>query len=113
MSETRRTAPLTIALGILGSVRSAVFPALAIGFSGIGDDNRVWVALAVGLAVVFIGSAVTYVGWRRTTYTIGAADIRVESGVLSRSARSVPYERIQDVSLEAKPLPRRMTAITP
>lgn len=106
MSETRRTAPLTIALGILGSLRSAVFPAIAIGFSGIGDGNRVWVALAVGLAVVVLGSAVTYVGWRRTTYTIGATDIRVESGVLSRSARSVPYERIQDVSLEARPLPR-------
>lgn len=101
-----RTAPLTIALGILGSLRSAIFPAIAIGFSGIGDGNRVWVALAVGLAVVILGSAVTYVGWRRTTYTIGATDIRVESGVLSRSARSVPYERIQDVSLEARPLPR-------
>ncbi|MDJ0643839.1 MAG: PH domain-containing protein, partial [Erythrobacter sp.] len=31
---------------------------------------------------------------------------RVESGILSRSARSVPYERIQDVSLEEPLLPR-------
>jgi len=53
-----------------------------------------------------IGTAISYTGWRRLTYTIGATDIRVESGVLSRSARSVPYERIQDVSLEAKLLPR-------
>jgi len=50
--------------------------------------------------------AVAYVGWRRTTYTISEADIRVDTGVFSRSARSVPFERIQDVSLEAKPLPR-------
>ena len=30
----------------------------------------------------------------------------MESGILSRAARSVPYERIQDVSLEQKLLPR-------
>ena len=29
----------------------------------------------------------------------GENDIRVESGIISRAARSVPYERIQDVSL--------------
>ena len=47
-----------------------------------------------------------YLGWYRFTYRIGASDIRVESGVIARAARSVPYERIQDVSLEQKLLPR-------
>lgn len=106
MIEAKRTAPVSVVLGAIGAVRSAVIPALAIAFSGIGGAERVWLALGVGLAAALIGTAIAYFGWRRLTYTIGEQDIRVESGILSRSARSVPYERIQDVSLEAKPLPR-------
>jgi len=102
----RRTAPLGVAIGALGAIQNAIIPAIAIAFSGIGGAGRFLVAFGVALAAIVIGTAVSYVGWRRLTYTVGAADIRVESGVLSRSARSVPYERIQDVSLEAKLLPR-------
>ncbi|MBA4051200.1 MAG: hypothetical protein C0472_04825, partial [Erythrobacter sp.] len=106
MSDTRRTAPLSVAIGAIGAVRSAVLPAIAIAFSGIGGGGRFLVALGVGLAAFAIGVVTSYVGWRRLTYTISETDIRVESGILSRAARSVPFERIQDVSLEAKPLPR-------
>ena len=106
MSETRRTAPLGVVIGALWAIRSAVIPAIAIAFSGIGGGGRFLVALGVGLAAVTIGVVTSYVGWRRLTYTISETDIRVESGILSRAARSVPFERIQDVSLEAKLLPR-------
>jgi putative membrane protein len=106
MSEPQRTAPVSVILGAIGSLRSAIFPAIAIAFSGIGGDGRFLLALGVGLVSVVIGTAFSYAHWRRLTYTIGETDIRVESGLFSRSARSVPYERIQDVSLEATPLPR-------
>jgi putative membrane protein len=106
MTEARRTAPISVILGALGAIRSAIFPAIAIAFSGIGGDGRFLIAIGVGVAAAVIGTGFSYASWRRLTYTIGAADIRVESGVFSRSARSVPYERIQDVSLEAKPLAR-------
>ncbi len=106
MSDTRHTAPLGVAIGALQAVRSAVLPAIAIAFSGIGGGGRLWVALGVGVVAVVIGMVGSYLGWRRLTYTISGADIRVESGILSRAARSVPFERIQDVSIEARPLPR-------
>lgn len=102
----QRTAPLGIIVRALAGLRSAIIPAIAIAFSGIGDGSRLVMALGVGLAAAVIGGLVSYLGWRRTTYVIGQTDIRLESGLVSRSARSVPYERIQDVSLEAKPLPR-------
>nr|WP_225899904.1 PH domain-containing protein [Croceicoccus gelatinilyticus] len=44
--------------------------------------------------------------WWFRRYRTGPEDIRVESGVLSREARSVPYERIQDVSLSETLLSR-------
>jgi len=106
MSEPLRTAPVSVILGALGSLRSAIVPAIAIAFSGIGGGGRFLIAIGVGVAAAVIGTAFSYLGWRRLTYTIGETDIRVESGLFSRSARSVPYERIQDVSLEAKPLAR-------
>ena len=106
MTEAHRTAPISVILGALGAIRSAIFPAIAIAFSGIGGDGRFLIAIGVAVAATVIGTGFSYASWRRLTYTIGEADIRVESGVFSRSARSVPYERIQDVSLEAKPLAR-------
>lgn len=106
MSAPQRTAPLGVAVGALGAIRSAIVPAIAIAFSGIGGSGRFLIAAGVAVASVLIGVGVHYIRWRRLTYTVGAHDIRVESGVLSRAARSVPYERIQDVSLEAKLLPR-------
>lgn len=104
--EPRRTAPLGVVVGALSSVQNAIFPAAAAAF-GIGlAGPGLLIGLLVGFAIAILGAALSYLRWRRLTYTIGDADIRVESGVLSRSARSVPYERIQDVSLEQKLLPR-------
>ena len=39
MSGPQRTAPVSVILGAIGSVRSAIFPALAIAFSGIGGSS--------------------------------------------------------------------------
>lgn len=98
------TDPKTVMVGALASAQNAILPTIAILFSSGGLG--LLVAIPVGLAIIAIGSLFSYIRWKRLTYTIGAQDIRVESGVLSRAARSVPYERIQDVSLEQKLLPR-------
>lgn len=104
MSQTHNTDPRTVIVGALAMVPNSVVPAIAIAF-GTGG-SALLVAVPVMLAIVVIGAAFAYLSWKRLTYTIGAQDIRVESGILSRTARSVPYERIQDVSLEQKLLPR-------
>ncbi|MEE4153003.1 MAG: PH domain-containing protein, partial [Erythrobacter sp.] len=87
-------------------LQQAIFPALAATF-GIGIGNSgVLIGLMVAAAVISFSTFLAYLAWSRLTYTVGAEDIRVESGIVSRTARSVPYERIQDVSLEQKLLPR-------
>jgi len=102
--EPKRTAPLSVIIGSLSSVQGAILPAIFAAFSSGGMG--VLIGLGVGLAITLIGSVFSYARWRRLTYTVGEQDIRVESGILSRSARSVPYERIQDVSLEQPLLAR-------
>jgi putative membrane protein len=50
VTDQQRTAPASVALGAIGSIRSAIIPAFAIAFSGIGGSGRFLVALSVGLA---------------------------------------------------------------
>nr|WP_246204983.1 PH domain-containing protein [Altericroceibacterium indicum] len=69
-------------------------------------DTPVVVGLLIGLAIIVFNVAVAWLGWTRRRYFVGDEDVRVESGIFSRDARSVPYERIQDVSLEQKLIPR-------
>lgn len=104
--EPRRTAPLSVVVGTLSSLQNAIVPAAAAAFgTGLAGPGLL-IGLLVGCGIATVGTVFSYIRWRRLTYTIGEQDIRVESGVLSRSARSVPFERIQDVSLEQKLLPR-------
>ena len=104
--NAERTAPLSVLIGTLSSMQNAIFPALAAAFGTGISGFGIIIGAFVAVAIAAVGTLFSYLHWRRLTYTIGATDIRVESGVLSRSARSVPYERIQDVSLEQKLLPR-------
>jgi putative membrane protein len=107
----RRTAPLGIAVGALGDARKAVLPAIA-GAYGLRDELAgVGFIAGIALLAIAIGIAIAILRWLRTTYTVGPDDIRLENGVVTRAARSVPYERIQDVSLE-QPLLARALGLT-
>jgi len=104
--EPRNTDPKSIFVRAVAGIQNAIFPVVAIAFGTGTTGFGILFALGVGAAIILGMALVAYIRWKRLTYTIGDADIRVESGVFSRSARSVPYERIQDVSLEQKLLPR-------
>ena len=115
MSETdaasgapvRRTEPVGLLVRGAGSLRQLI-PALIAAAYFLRDEPR-WLLIATLPAIIVALGATVFVAWlqwRRLTYRVGEQDVRVESGVLSRAARSIPYERIQDVSLEQGPLAR-------
>lgn len=102
--EQRNTDPKTVVVGALSALPQTIIPLILVS---LGTGGMGFLVLGPILAgILLVGALFSYISWKRLTYTIGYTDIRVESGVLSRSARSVPYERIQDVSLEQKLLPR-------
>lgn len=109
VEEAQRTDPRTFAVKAATMLAQLVVP-IAFGAATILDDGTVrqlaLYFLPMVVAVVGANFAIAYLRWKRFTYAVRESDIRVESGLLSRSARSVPYERIQDVSLEQKFLPR-------
>jgi putative membrane protein len=104
-----RTDPKTFAVRGVGLLGQLIIPLALVFGSSVGDGEAGEFAIYIlPLALIFVGLSLlfTYISWMRLTYRVGEADIRIESGVISRAARSVPYERIQDVSMEQKLLPR-------
>ena len=104
----KRTAPLGIVVSALSDIRKAILPAVAGAYGIRNEFAGVGYIAVIAVLAVAIGVIGGVLRWWRTTYTVGAEDIRVETGVLARAARSVPYERIQDVSMEQPLLARAL-----
>ena len=94
-------------VGFVTGIPQLIFPIVAAVFGTRGSDNPLISVFAV-TAILFFSLFFRWLAWMRFRYYIGEHDIRIERGVLSRNARSIPYERIQDVSIEQKPLARIM-----
>ncbi|MCO7222608.1 PH domain-containing protein, partial [Klenkia sp. PcliD-1-E] len=78
---------------------------LGIGaFRGLTDGPWAVVALAVGITAVSLVTA--GLAWWRFTYADGASAVVVTRGLLSRSVRTVPLDRVRGVEVEAPPLHR-------
>lgn len=105
-NQAQRTNPLGfLARGLQGFQR-AVLPMVAVGYGMRDEAIGLFAALGLGAVIAAFGMGIAYLRWLRLTYVVGENDIRVESGILSRAARSVPFERIQDISLEQSLIPR-------
>ncbi|MGN6690940.1 MAG: PH domain-containing protein, partial [Sphingopyxis sp.] len=88
----------TLALSIvkLGPRTLNFLPALAaIGIAG------KWAYVVPALLVFLLVSLVfAWLHWLRFRFLVGADEIVIESGVLSRQHRTIPFDRIQDVGIE-------------
>ena len=97
----RRTDPRTFLVHTVQTLPNLILPIGALAFA-LRNKSDLSILAVLGLAVLFLGirASFTFLAWYRQTYRVGENDIRLETGVLSRASRSVPYDRIQDVSLE-------------
>lgn len=71
--------------------------------SGLGFDA---IALAAGAATVFLGA----LGWYMTAYAVTSESVEHRSGILNRQTRSIPLDRIQQVSV-AEPFLARVVGL--
>ncbi|MFN4113685.1 MAG: PH domain-containing protein [Sphingomonadaceae bacterium] len=106
LAEPRRTAPVGLLVKAVAGLRQSIAGIAALVFLMRDQGSIFWIALGVVLLVAAINVIVAGLQWHRLTFHVGDEDIRLESGVVARTARSVPYERIQDISLEQGPLAR-------
>lgn len=71
-----------------------------------GDGSYTEAGLVVGGAVL-LGLGVGYVLWAFTYFVIDGTELRIDSGVLFKQSRRMPYERIQSIDI-AQPLGARV-----
>lgn len=96
--EWQRLHPATLALAIvrLGPRSLNFLPAVAaLGFTG----NWVWIVPAI-LLYLLVSLVGAWLSWMRFRFVVGAGEVVIESGVFSRQHRTIPFDRIQDVSIE-------------
>ena len=107
VAGARHTSPLIIAVhtATFHQARSfvpAVIPVIAA--VGLNGGRTTIVALVVGVTLLSLATAA--LSWWRFTYTDGPSSVVVTRGLLARSVRTVPNDRIRGVEVEAPPLHR-------
>ncbi len=103
VGEGERLHPLGLFIGFVNGIPQLLFPILAATFGA--RDSGFGMPFIIGL-VLLISLFFRWLSWLRFRFHLDDDDIRIERGILNRTVRSIPYDRIQDVSIEQKPLAR-------
>jgi putative membrane protein len=96
--------PLFLLTGLGGSLRGVAGGYVAIGYLAV--SGRWGTAFFGMLALIAIMTIGIFFYWHRFEFRVGANEIRIDSGILSRTHRSIPFDRIQDVDITQGPLAR-------
>jgi putative membrane protein len=99
-----RLHPLFLLSGLTGSLRGMFGAYALIAYLLVSGRGQFALLGAIGLIVFTIVGVALY--WTRFEYRVGANDIRIDSGIISRTHRSIPFDRIQDVDITQGPLQR-------
>lgn len=100
----RRVHPATVPLRVLKESPGTLI-GLPAAFAFLSDYGLLPI-LGVAAGVLLMMGAANYALWRSFRYGIGARDLVIEKGILTRTRRSIPFDRVQDIDLERGPLQR-------
>ena len=99
-----RLHPLYLATGLGRGLRQMVGGYAAIGYFAATGSWRLALVMLGAILLVMVGGVFLY--WRRFEYRVGSNEIRIDSGILNRTHRSIPFDRIQDVDISQGPVAR-------
>jgi putative membrane protein len=99
-----RLHPFFLLTGLGGSLKGMTGGYALIGVLAASGN---WGSALIGVLglLLFMGIGVLLY-WRRFEFRVGANEIRIDSGILNRTHRSIPFDRIQDVDITQGPLAR-------
>jgi putative membrane protein len=104
VGPVERLHPAFLIAGLSGSVR-----AVSGGYAFLAYlivSGRFSTALIVGIGIFIVSIISVFVYWRHFEFRVDASEIRIDSGIFSRTHRSIPFDRIQDVDISQGVLAR-------
>ncbi len=99
-----RLHPLILITGLGSSIRG-----VAGGYAGVGylaATGNLQTALIAGVALLVFLILSLFLYWRRFSFRVGSDEIRIDSGIINRTHRSIPFDRVQDVDITQGPVAR-------
>ncbi|HET7817532.1 MAG TPA: PH domain-containing protein [Sphingomicrobium sp.] len=96
--------PLFLLSGLGGSLKGVGGAYAVLAYMLV--SGRMTTALLMTVGILLVSLVAVYLYWRNFEYRVGANEIRIDSGILSRTHRSIPFDRIQDVDISQGPFAR-------
>ncbi len=100
-SDDRRLHPLSWVFTAAQFAKGFIVPALVLLVASGGGSYELWGALFIGPVIV-----AALVQYRVYRYRLSTDEMVVRDGILTRTERHIPYERIQNIDLVQNPLHR-------
>ena len=100
-SDDRRLHPLSWVFTAAQFAKGFIVPALLLLVASGGGSYELWGGLFIGPVI-----AAALVQYRVYRYRLAADEMVVRDGILTRTERHIPYERIQNIDLVQNPLHR-------
>jgi putative membrane protein len=98
----RRLHPVGMLLAALGTIRrwigAAAFPGIAALINGQFGMRTLLLVLLIAVMISAFSAVWGVLSWRATTYRVSGGAFHLKRGVLQKSERSLPLERIQSVN---------------
>ena len=104
LGPPERLHPLYLLTGLGKSLKGAwgLLAAVAV----LGSQERWLLVALIGIGFVAVSIGSLFLKWMKLEYRVGADEIRIDSGFLSRTSRAIPFDRVTDVDLEQGPIHR-------
>jgi putative membrane protein len=106
LAQPRRLSALGLIVDTIGALPGIAIPMIAalIGTRGTDLGALTVIGIVLGLSLL-----VRWFKWQCFSYTIGADEIRIEQGLFEHSVRSIPFDRIADVTIDQPALARLLS----
>jgi putative membrane protein len=103
-APAERLHPLALLSGLGRAARNVIGGIAAGGY--LAFQGRTGVALLVLGFLAVVAPLGMLLHWWRFSFRVGGDAIRIDSGILSRNQRTIPFDRVADVSIAQGPLQR-------
>lgn len=103
-APAERLHPLYLVTGLGKALKGAW--GIVAGMAVLGSQGRWWLVTMIAVGFVIFSVASLLLTWLKFEYRVGADELRIDSGFLSRNSRAIPFDRVTDVDLEQGPLHR-------